>query len=149
MRRQSDTKLSKKTAYTVLFKSPGEYREKTQRWFLLQPPNSLTICMFISYPMDRHDEPGHWDGASWHRVIPFTEASPSAHGNDGLLPQQPPLLHFRTHIPPHKGEVIGHRAPLAMSRPRLLPSRGTSSEHPLGLPRWWAGCSPPATLLSV
>ena len=55
----------------------------------------------------------------WHRVIPFTEASPSAHGNDGLLPQQPPLLHFRTHIPPHKGEVKGHRAPLTMSRPRL------------------------------
>ena len=46
-----------------------------------------------------------------------------------VFPQQPPLLHFRTHIPPHKGEVKGHRALLTMSRPRLTrPSPPRPSE---------------------
>ena len=92
-------------------------------------------CMFISYPMDRHDEPGHWDGAFWHRGILITEASLSAHGNDGLPPQQPPLLHFRTQIPSHKGEVKDTgRHSLCPTHDSFHPM-GFSSEHPLGLPR--------------
>ena len=73
--------------------------------------------------MDRHDKPGHWDGA----LIPIIEGSPGA--TDPTTTISSISGHTYPPLPEGLGDK-GHRALLAMSRPRLLPSRGTFLRAP-------------------